>query len=294
MNGADGGRVVVPALGGPVDAAAFDFAIDLIDGSGVRGPLKAALDKAIGRPRSVSVQAVLVGLLLLAMDDRPLLLTSVTDLLYRRLSVSDRARLSVTGEVTDDKAFLAAYRRVRYCFALICSVVDPSPLPKNRCVPTEELAVLARSMTDAEAESQRAKLERLVNALIEASVSVLTEEERAAFDGSVGLDATAVPLWSRGPSKRTGRSASDPDGGWYVREGDHRDEAGPTGKKRTRIAWAQEATLVTMAPSPGAVPTHPNLVLGAVLARPGEDPGGTGARLLASIRSRGHRPGFLG
>ncbi|MHB1712838.1 MAG: transposase, partial [Acidimicrobiales bacterium] len=40
--------------------------------------------------------------------------------------------------------------------------------------------------------------------------------------------------------------------------------------------------------------THPNLVLGAVLARPGEDPGGTGARLLASIRSRGHRPGFLG
>jgi hypothetical protein len=51
---------------------------------------------------------------------------------------------------------------------------------------------------------------------------------------------------------------------------------------------------VTMAPSPGAVPTYPNLVLGMALSRPGEDPGGTGARLLGSVVGRGHRPGFLG
>lgn len=286
--------VALPEVCSPVDDASFDFAIDLVDRSGVCDSLKEALDKATGRPRGVSLQSVLVGLSLLAMDDRPLLLTSLTDLFYRRLTVSQRARLSVCGAVSDHQSFLAAYRRVRYCFGLICAAVDPSPLAKNRRLLTEELACLSRSMTKDETESQKAKLEKLVNSLIEASVGLLTDEERAAFNGSVGLDATAVALWSRGPSKRTGRCASDPDGGWYVREGDHRDETGPTGKKRTKIAWALEATLVTMAPGPGAVPTHPNLVLGAVLTRPGEDPGGTGARLLTSIRSRGHNAGFLG
>ena len=294
MNGGNRLGGVVPAGSGPVDDATFDFAVDLVERSGVCGPLKAALDKPTGRPRAVSVESVFVGLLLLAMDDRPLFLSAVCDLLYRRLSVSQRAWLGTAGSATDAKGFLAAYRRVRYCFALICSVVDPSPLPKNRCVPNEELAALTRPMTEAEVRSQRAKLEGLVNALIEASVSLLTDEEWAAFDGPAGLDATAMALWSRGPSKRTGRSASDPDGGWYVREGDHRDEAGPTGKKWTRIAWALEATLVTMAPSPGAVPTYPNLALGLALSRPGEDPGGTGARLLGSVIERGHRPGFLG
>jgi hypothetical protein len=34
--------------------------------------------------------------------------------------------------------------------------------------------------------------------------------------------------------------------------------------------------------------------LGVSLARPGEDPGGSGVRLLASLKSRGHPAGFLG
>lgn len=284
----------VPEPGGQIDDASLNFAIGLVERSGVGRSLGMALDKETGRPRSISVTSVLVGLVLLAIDDRPLFLTSLCDLLYRRLSGADRTRIGVVGTVGDHQSFLAAYRRVRYCFSRICATVDPSPLPKNRCLPAEELAACSRSMTKEEIESQRGRLEMVVNSLVEATVSLLTDKERAAFDGSVGLDATAVALWSRGPSKRTGRSASDPDGGWYVREGDHRDEAGPTGRKRTRIAWALEATLVTMAPGPGAVPTHPNLVVGAVLTRPGEDPGGTGARLLASVRSRGHSAGFLG
>ena len=38
----------------------------------------------------------------------------------------------MAGTVTTQRAFLAACRRVRYCFGAICSVMDPSPLPKNR------------------------------------------------------------------------------------------------------------------------------------------------------------------
>lgn len=161
-------------------------------------------------------------------------------------------------------------------------MVDPSPLLKNRCVNDDELAETSKQMTAAELDAARRRLETLVNTLIEASVSVLNDEERSAHDGSVGLDATPVPLFSRGPSKRAGRCASDPDGGWYVREGDHRD------------TWALEATIATTAPAPGADPRHPNLSIGLTLTRPGEDPGGTGARALASVVARGHRAGYLG
>ena len=47
-----------------------------------------------------------------------------------------------------------------------------------------------------------------------------------------------MPLWSRGPSARRGTAASDPDGGWYVREGDHREGTGPEGKALRKIYWA--------------------------------------------------------
>ncbi len=93
------------------------------------------------------------------------------------------------------------------------------------------------------------------------------------------------------PSKRTGLCASDPDGGWYVREGDHREREDDKGKPLGKIAWALEASIATMARPPGAPPAHPNLAAGLALTRPGEDPGGTGARVLTSMAARGHRPG---
>ena len=172
--------------------------------------------------------------------------------------------------------------------------MDPSALPKNRRLTQDDLKARTRPMTPAQAEAARGRLEAFINALLEASISVLTSEERAAYDGCTGLDATPVPLFSRGPSKRTGLCASDPDGGWYVREGDHREREDDKGKPLRKIAWALEATIATMARPPGAPPAHPDLAIGLALARPGQDPGGTGARVLASVAARGHKPGWLG
>jgi hypothetical protein len=295
MSGVPGPGLQLPPPAGPVDDATVTLAIELLDRAGVAATAEAALAKPTGRPRSVPVQAVLVALLLLATDDRPLLLTNVTDLLYRRLSETSQQRLGISGRAPDGKPFLARYRCVRYCFAALCSTMDPSPLPKNRRLPDEQLAAATTPMPPAQAEAARGRLETFANTLLEASISVLTDDERSAWDGSVGLDATCVPLYSRGPSKRAGLCASDPDGGWYVREGDHRDPEDHTGRRRTRIAWALEATIATMAPdTPGAAPTHPNLAIGLAFDRPGVDPGGTGARVLASVRGRGHPAGFLG
>jgi hypothetical protein len=289
-----GGGLDIPGPGTAPDEQAVAFAAELIDRSGKAPVIEAALAHATGRPRPLPVRAVLTALLCLALDDRPLFLTEATRLLFSQLSPASRRLLAVPGAATTRRAFLAAYRRVRYCFGQILKVADPSALPKNRRLTAGELKARTRPMTPDQVTAARGRLEALVNALLEASVSVLTEEERAAFDGCTALDATPVPLFSRGPSRRTGLCASDPDGGWYVREGDHREREDDKGKPLRKICWALEATIATTARPPGAPPATPNLAIGLAMARPGQDPGGTGARVLASAAARGHKTSWLG
>jgi hypothetical protein len=254
----------VPGGSAPTDDQ-ISFCAGVIDEAGVADRLEGLLAASTGRRRALSVRALLVALFVLALDDRPLHLSAATRLLFCTLSDKSRGLLGVGREdVTTTRSFLAAYRRVRYLFFRLRAVLGP------------EL------------------LEKVVADLVLASVSVASEEELAGFSGSVGLDATPVPLWSRGTSVRTGRPAADPDGGWYVREGDHREGTGPTGKALRKLFWALEATIVTMGRGPGEVPRHPNLVVGLVLGRPGEDPAGTGVRVLRRVRERGFGAGVLG
>jgi hypothetical protein len=141
----------------------------------------------------------MTALLCLALDDRPLFLTDATRLLFQQLSGTSRRLLGVPGTAATERAFLAAYRRVRYCFGAICSVVDSSALPKNRRLAEQDLKARTRPMAPGQAEAARGRLEAVINALTEASISVLASEEHAAYDGCTGLDATPVPLFSRGP-----------------------------------------------------------------------------------------------
>lgn len=284
----------LPAADGGVSDETVSFAATLVDRGGKAPVIEAALAHRTGRRRPLPVRAMLAALVCLALDDRPLFLTEATRLLFCRLSPASRRLLGVTGTAATQQAFLAAYRRVRYCFHAILETMDPSPLPKNRRLSEQDLKARTRRMTSAEVKAARDRLEAFINSLLEASICVLTEQERAAFDGSAGLDATPVPLFSRGPSRRTGLCASDPDGGWYVREGDHREREDDKGKLLRKIAWALEATIATTARPPGTGPACPNLATGLALARPGEDPGGTGARVLASVAARGHKAGWLG
>ncbi len=254
----------------------FAFATSLIDDSGVAGELESLLSTSTGRKRQLFVRALLVALLLLALDDRPLHLLSATRLLYRELSSSHRLALGVNREASSRAELLARYRSVRYLFHRVTSVLGS----KQAAAPKQLVG--------------RERLESVVARLILASVRCCSSTELLSFDGSVGLDATPVPLFSRGPSLRTKREAWDGDGGWYVREGDHRDTPGPDGKTFRKVAWALEATLATMGRPPGAVATHPNLVLGLVCGRPGEDPSGSSVRLLTRVRASGFPAGFLG
>ncbi|MGH3732187.1 MAG: hypothetical protein ACRDVC_02225 [Acidimicrobiales bacterium] len=172
-------------------------------------------------------------------------------------------------------------------------MLDPSGLVKNRRLSLEEFERRCRVVSEGEQRTARARLESFMGQLLRASVEESGVVPRG--DLAYGLDATPVPLFSRGPSKRSGLCASDPDGGWYVREGDHREREDHRGRTRSRVAWALEATVLTTASSqPGTLSSFPNLVVGLALTRPGIDPGGTATRVLAGARQRGFAPGPLG
>jgi hypothetical protein len=193
----DGSGLQIPRPGSGPDEQAVAFAAELIDRSGQAPVIEAALARRTGRPRPLPVRAVLAALLCLALDDRPLFLTEATRLLFCQLPPASRRLLGVPGTITTERAFQAAYRRVRYCFHAIVSAADPSPLPENRRLTGDELKARTKPMTPGQAAAARSRLEALANALLEASISALTPDERAAFDGGTALDATPVPLFSR-------------------------------------------------------------------------------------------------
>jgi hypothetical protein len=227
-----------------------------------------------GRPRMLSVRALLCALLLLATDDRALHLSGATEVLFARLSDESRATLGVRGDAHDARSFAARSRQVGYLFHALCAVLDPSGLVKNWRLCTDEFEQRSVTLSDDEERSARGRLESFMGQLLSASVEECALARPAL---AYGLDATPVPLFSRGPSKRSGLCASDPDGGWYVREGDHREREDHKGRTRSRVAWALEATLLTTAsPTPGALASFPNLVVGLALDRPGIDPWGHG------------------
>src|SRR6266851_9657517 len=149
----DGGGLDIPEPGTLLDDQAIAFAAGLIDRSGKAPVIEAALAHRTGRPRPLPARAVLTALLCLALDDRPLFLAEATRLLYHQISGASRALLGVTGTAAGRRGFLAACRRVRYCFRAICSVMDPSPLPKNRRLSEADLKARTRPMTPARSQA---------------------------------------------------------------------------------------------------------------------------------------------
>ena len=144
-----GAGLDVPGAGPAPDEQTVAFAAELIDRSGKAPGIEAALAHRTGRRRPLPVRAVLTALLCLALDDRPLFLTEVTRLLFSQLPPASRRLLGVRGTATTERAFLAAYRRVRYCFGAIRSVMDPSPLPKDRRLTEDDLKAQTRPIASA-------------------------------------------------------------------------------------------------------------------------------------------------
>ena len=83
----------VPRFTSVLTDEAISFCTGAVGTSGVAERIEVLINKRTGRPRYLKVRAILVALLLLAVDDRALHLKAATTLLFLRLPATWRAEL---------------------------------------------------------------------------------------------------------------------------------------------------------------------------------------------------------
>jgi len=298
---------------------AVRVAIEVVGRSGVVPQLcawRSAERERLGRhpggaPERFSSEALFVAMTLAALHHRPMLATTFRDILFRHITPTMRARLGVPEPppVDDRRAWEALHRCVRTRLHGLLDAVDPSVLPKNRRLAPDELDAAVRTyraerdLSDEVLAARHDRLTWLVNALLEASLSYVPRDIRRHWRGSVAVDATPVPAFSRAEERerRKGRGrrtvvthAADPDAGYYVRADDQPGTDRAERKLRDAI-WAYEATIVVSGnDNPNTEQPFPCLVEAmAPLHQPGTAVGQNATLALTSLAARGHPTGWL-
>jgi hypothetical protein len=168
----------------------------IIETAGVAGRLEALLPVGV-RPRQLRVRTLLIGILLVASEHRPMFVRNV----YRALiglPWPDQRRLGVIAD-WNTGPHLLTYRQTERTFKLLRAALskhdrDRKPSPDG--APCEVL-------------------QSVLDALIEASVSAAGEPDT----GSYAADWTDLEAWARPSTKH--RPSADPDAAWGHRNTNH-------------------------------------------------------------------------
>ncbi|WP_146087491.1 hypothetical protein [Thermomonospora echinospora] len=295
-------------------------AVEFIEQAGIADELQALITKPTGRPRTCTVLGLLVGLTLACRrtEGSAVPLNLVTDILHWGIPDHWRRRFALKDRPDNARGFEAAYAVVLRLFHDLRAAMDPSPLPKNRRLPRDEAARLTICADHDDLEARQALLDRVTNQILEASSACVRHLLDEHWDGSLGVDATVIATFARGTRTKGPLTSTDPDAGWYVRDGDHADPdhpnpaavpLGPTTtsadkrKNKNKMVFGYDLTLAVARnphhdPSPrtngcGDPAKLPALIMGMRLGRPGHNPGTNGIAVLTGIRRRGHPAGHL-
>lgn len=263
-----------------VDVAKLRTAIDVVDDSGVMGLLElwAAEDghdpAKGGRPRIVSLRTTLILMAVLAIDNAPLHLSRAAQIITDRATDNALKHLGLPSRDRDDYVSKAGrrcwYNRVWYSWHSIMDCMDLYPeLSYKRRLTKGEYEAAVESRDPEFIEMRRQRLTLFNSRLIMAAARLIGEENFARWEGSVAVDGTPLKAANNGTTRRSSRVSSEPDAGWYVREGEHRGDeksGDPT------LTWAYEATVATMT-FPATDDGMPSLIVGMSLDKPGHNIG---------------------
>lgn len=283
-----------------------EWVLNLLDETGLADwfdeKINAAKEKS-GRPGTVSCLGILVALWLCAETGRGMLSLHMRDVLFHQISDKMKAKIGIRiQDVPPEPDKRLAYDLntvacVRRRFRTMLLQIDPSPLPKNRRMPWQDLEQMSRDLQTDDMERLQAGLDWVCNQMLEAAWRQLPVRIRQQYTGSACIDATPLKVGvTRGNDTIC---PSDPDGGVYKRDGDHTDPAdgdtrAPFTRTRSVQFFAYDVHLIVAADDRPGIKQHlPSVPLAMTLTRPGEDPAGSARRMFASAEERGHETAWL-
>jgi hypothetical protein len=165
----------------------------IIDTAGVSERIETLLPIGV-RPRQLRVRTLLVGMLLVALDDRPTHLRRVHQALLT-LGDADQRRLGVLARWRDRRWHRLTYRQIEYTFTRVVRALS-KPIPDG--APSQLLA-------------------QVLDRLLEASVQVLGEPASSSY----AVDWTDLEAWARPPAKHSTTPSTDPEASWGHRTSTH-------------------------------------------------------------------------
>jgi len=173
-------------------------AVAVVQRSGVATDLEALLRPVEqGRPRALTVEAFLVGVLLTVRYRKSVTLTNVHDLLTREISVSQQLELGYRRPGWGAGPAVTL-RQVRYLLSALAARLDEADMPAG---PDDDPEPEARPTG-----SQRSTLQSILDRLLAA-----TMPRHVVHHGAYAVDETAVQSWSRG------NASFDADASWGYR-----------------------------------------------------------------------------
>ena len=271
-----------------VDVAKLRTPIDVVDDSGVIDLIEHWTEEdgiglgGVGRPREIPIRSVLVLMVMLAIDNQPMHLSKARDIICDR--ATDNA-LKTLGLPARDKTNYKTlrgrkqwYDKLWHAYHAILRVIDPFPeISYKQRLTREEYDALVATRDPELVEARRKRLTLFNNRLIMAAAKLIGEKEFNQWTGNVAVDGT---------TKRSSLVSSEPDAGWYVREGNH---DGSNESDPSKTMWAYEATLAVMTFSK-TEDEMPSLLLGMSLDKPGHNIGKRAQDALSHIMSDDELP----
>lgn len=281
------------AIGGQIEV--FRTAARVMENSGIETHIEQwrSHDRKGKRPGPkpwLSEAQVVALMLVLTLSRRPPLFTELRDLL-RHSSPQTLATIGVA--VPEGVTDAALYHRAYNSYRRLVALMNPEPGSLYRVLAKEELRALIEARDEAECATKRARAHTFLNALLWGTWMLLPRKVRREARGDVAVDATIIKAAARGRSRKSPYCSSDPEAGWYKRDGNHDGDktsrAATSYQRRSdSLIWGRE--LHTAVLYGNGVPA---VIVGASLDVPGKRLAENALRALDAPLSQGMPAGHF-
>lgn len=226
---------------------------------------------------------IIALMLVLTLSRRPPLFTEMRDLIRQ----ADAQSLAILGIVLpDDLSETALYHRAYNTYRRLVRLMNPEPGSLYRTFTKAEVSERLAARDHETSRLHRERAHTFSNALLWGTWMLLPRKVRRQFKGDIAVDATVIKAPARGRGRSSPWSSSDPEAGWYKRDGNHdgsgTSRAATTYQRRSdSLIWGRDLhTAVTYGDD------VPVVMLSAALDVPGKRLAENALACVDALRSR--------